>query len=243
MTRPPVIAVFGSGDPATVPVAFEVGRAVVAHGCTLLTGGGRASGEQVVKESALDGARSAGRGRRVGVLGRESGSDVFAVPADGDAEIVIALGYGDQRNYVNACLCDAAVAFQGGPGTKSEVAFCLAEGRPVVLVGPAWANEFPMVTDAGAFHAFLREVQRCVHDTGAGSAIDHLVGAALGRLDAEGPFVVDHLSLDHPPADIAELAARRAVEAGLPGAFPELPERRAVADAYRQWLTGADPDG
>jgi hypothetical protein len=46
--------------------------------------------------------------------------------------------YQDERNYVNALLCDSAIALKGGAGTDSEVAFCLVLGRPVVLFGPGW---------------------------------------------------------------------------------------------------------
>jgi hypothetical protein len=48
---------------------------------------------------------------------------------------------GDQRNLLNAWLCDAAVVFDGGLGTVSECVSALCLGRPVLLVGETWRDE------------------------------------------------------------------------------------------------------
>jgi predicted Rossmann-fold nucleotide-binding protein len=44
--------------------------------------------------------------------------------------------YKHRRNYAEACICDGAIAFEGGDGTISEVLFALQLGHPVIVVGP-----------------------------------------------------------------------------------------------------------
>lgn len=49
---------------------------------------------------------------------------------------VVKTEYRNERNYINAFLCDSAIALRGGPGTDSEVAFCLGLGGPSSSSGP-----------------------------------------------------------------------------------------------------------
>ena len=48
---------------------------------------------------------------------------------------------GHKRNYLEAVLCDAAIAFPGATGTWSEVVAMLCLRKPVLLVGDDWADD------------------------------------------------------------------------------------------------------
>lgn len=135
-----IIAVFGPSGPNPFSVtASSLGEQIAANHI-LLTGGSGIPDESV-KEQAIVGAERAIRG---GAAGRWIG-----VPKDGTRDaspsrgcgFLLRTGYHDERNYINAVLCDSAIALKGGPGTDSEVAFCVVLGRPVVLLGPGW-DEF-----------------------------------------------------------------------------------------------------
>lgn len=238
----PVIAVFGSKEANTQAPAEAVGRQVGRQHCILLTGGGRGKGRPAVKESAMDGAERARKrnyvAARVGVLGSDEDVVGHEVSPD-DTKLILAPAYGDRRNYLNACMCDVAIAFHGGPGTKSEVAFSLALGRPVIVVGEAWDAEYPVSHDRAAYGAFLKASTARVPGDG-GEDIDSLITDAYASLDAEKERAVEQLPLDHPAKAIVQLARKKASGTGLPGEFPELPDRRDLASTYAAWVTRMD---
>jgi hypothetical protein len=104
----------------------------------ILLTGGTGIPDESVKEQAIVGAE--------GAIGAGSTGRWLGVPKAGKRTASLSQGrgfllkteYRNERNYINALLCDSAIALKGGPGTDSEVAFCLALGRPVVLFGPDW---------------------------------------------------------------------------------------------------------
>src|SRR6187401_2054352 len=110
----PVEPVFGSKTASTLEPARRLGRAVAKSGCVLLTGGGLMPRDPLVKEWAMEGARdaeSAGISAwRVGVLGTES---TRVHVTETGPELILEPNLGDGRNYLNAAMCDAAVAFPG----------------------------------------------------------------------------------------------------------------------------------
>lgn len=239
----PVIALFGSSD--HTDVADALGAEIARRNCILLTGGGRGASGPAVTESGLDGAEAARRDERVvaarvGVLGRKH-RRVLVDVEDEETKIVLGLAVGDRRNYVNAHLCDVAIALDGGDGTKSEVAFCLALGRPVVLVGPVWGDGFPVTSSQAAYNAFVRAAQRRV-SIEAADELARLITDAYDQLDPDASFDVVHRSLDTSPAELVEEAERAAERVGPVGVFPELrdPARQFVADKYATWLTTVD---
>jgi uncharacterized protein (TIGR00725 family) len=126
MTRT-VIGVMGPGASASeadVSAAYELGRLVAREGWVLLTGG-RAAG---VMDAASRGARDEG-GLVVGVLPTED--EGGATP---HADILIATGLGQARNYVNVLSSRVVVACGMGAGTAAEVALAIKAKRPVVLL-------------------------------------------------------------------------------------------------------------
>ncbi|NKK70072.1 hypothetical protein GFM13_06635 [Rhizobium leguminosarum bv. viciae] len=131
--RPPIVAVFGSKDFRSH--AASLGGQIARAGAILLTGGdGRDDGS--VKNAAISGAKAAG-GRWIGVH-RHTRDDGLLDPTlkRQKTGLILRPGLGHRRNFLEACLCDVAIALKGGKGTVSEVAACVFLSRPVILV--AW---------------------------------------------------------------------------------------------------------
>lgn len=239
----PVVAVFGSKGADTLEPALAVGEAVAVAGCVLLTGGGREPTERSVKEQAMNGARRAERdghrGARVGVLGVESTRVHLEVD---ESQVILEPALGHDRNYVNAAMCDVAVAFPGGEGTDSEVAFALALGRPVVLVGDRWERAFP-TDEGGSARRHLIESAKGRVKGRQGRDIDDLVNRAYRDLPS-AVLTVRRVTLDEPAADIVASAVALAEGTGLPGDVPHLadrPDLEPLAEDYRAWLSGIHP--
>lgn len=174
-------------------------------------------------------------GPRVGVLGVESSSVGIAIS---ESDLILEPGVGHRRNYLNAAMCDVAIAFPGGHGTDSEVAFALALGRPAVLVGDDWDRSFPASQDSAARAALLRSARRRVAGDG-GTELDGLIVRAYCAL-ATAALRVERRSLDHPAEQIVATARALAAEVGLHGGFPTLHDREdlvQIACTYRDWLT------
>lgn len=234
-----IIAVFGSNDRDTLSEAESLGRVIVEMGSVLLTGGGKDLNAATVKDRAMRGARSAEQAghpaQRVGVLGKEATQPAFT-RQDLTSLVFLSLAYGDRRNYVEACMSDAVVAFQGGAGTKSEVAFALSLGRPVVLVGERWQREFPAVRSRDAFEEFLRLAKGRAEAEGE-ETIDTLISAAYNKgLSWDADYAVTWLPLGSDAQTVAADVRAAAQGHRLPGRLPLLPERREVCAAYEQWL-------
>ncbi|WP_447925170.1 SLOG cluster 4 domain-containing protein [Georgenia muralis] len=136
----PVVAIFGTNDatPDELAAAELLGAAVHRSAAVLLTGGDlKPRRPRHVKDAAVfaaHGAASRDRPARwIGVANK-----VTAAPARwrGAEAVVLTPGWGHRRNFVEACLCDAAIAIGGAsPGTSSEALFSLFLGRPLVVVG------------------------------------------------------------------------------------------------------------
>ena len=139
----PVIAVFGSNPRGKQPktAAAWLGRAVNQAGAVVLTGG-TGPEDTGIKGAAIAGAEGSGDPTWIGV----ARSDVPTAPVDqGPHAVVLTPGWGHRRNFVEACLCDAAIALGATtPGTASEALFCLYLGRPVVVLGDEPAGMFPL---------------------------------------------------------------------------------------------------
>lgn len=146
--RAPIIAVFGSSLERTLAGARYVGSQVADHNCILLTGAGRVQPAEVnetrsVKDAAfLAAGGTRGFAPRIGVE-RDDNNQIYNPETDPDGHwIFLRPGYAHKRNYLEAHLCDAAIAFPGIQGTPTEVACCFALNRPVVLLGE-WENYYP----------------------------------------------------------------------------------------------------
>ncbi|UCE18054.1 MAG: TIGR00725 family protein [Gemmatimonadota bacterium] len=117
------IGVIGAGvcDETIGRMAEEVGHHIGRRGGLLLCGG--LGG---VMEAAARGAKKAG-GTTIGILPGENARD-----ANPHIDIPIVTGMGEARNVIIVRTADAVIAISGGPGTLSEIAFCLKLGVPLV---------------------------------------------------------------------------------------------------------------
>jgi uncharacterized protein (TIGR00725 family) len=226
-----IIAVFGgSGAPSgeVLACAKNLGHIINLKGHVLLTGG-TGPGVTSVKEIAIEGA---GSERWVGV--DPSGPDR---PEERDGGLVVRTGLGHKRNYLEACLCDAAIALPGKDGTVSEVTSSLSLDRPVAFVGE-WRTDVDL--DSLDRSSVLRNiVQRTRTRFGNGTGTDEIT-----PLIAEGALLRALREL--PPYRYFELcdaeAAVEWVESVVPapppfaGAFPGWSAFDDVRPVYERWI-------
>lgn len=140
------VAVIGAADcdAETASIARETGRLIAEQGWILITGG-----RTGVMEAASRGSRES-HGVTIGIL---PGSD----PEDANTyiDIPIATGLGHARNAVIVQSANAVIAFQGGPGTLSEIGLALKTGKPVFAVN-AWHTVPGLVSVSGPVDAINR---------------------------------------------------------------------------------------
>jgi hypothetical protein len=134
----PVFGVFGANEPsdAELVAARLLGAAVNARGAVLLTGGD-GSDPDTVKDAAIDAVILAGaedsQPTWIGVANTE---DASRPVWHGGSSVVIQPGLAHRRNFLEACLCDVAVAIGASScGTASEALFCLYLHRPLIILG------------------------------------------------------------------------------------------------------------
>jgi len=126
MDRHTLIGVIGAGncDEETYRIAEAVGRGLATRGFGIVCGG--LGG---VMEAACKGAVEAG-GLTVGILPGEDRQS-----ANEHVQLRIATGMGVSRNVIIVRSAKAVIAVDGGPGTLSELAYCLQLGVPAVSLG------------------------------------------------------------------------------------------------------------
>ena len=135
----PVVAVFGgnAASPDELAAACLLGAEIGRSGAVLLTGGD-GSDPSTVKDAAIRAADDAATPDDPAAwVGVRNAPAAAAPEPRGPRSVVVTPGGGHRRNFVEACLCDAAITIPGGPGTASEALFALYLGRPVVIVGAA----------------------------------------------------------------------------------------------------------
>ncbi len=127
MTRRLVVGVVGTGagEGPAVRAAEELGALVAAEGWVVVSGGRDAG----VMRAVNRGARRHG-GLTVGIL---PGRSAQISP---DVEVAVFTDLGNARNNVIVLSSDVVVACGvEGPGTASEVALALKNGKTVILLG------------------------------------------------------------------------------------------------------------
>ena len=135
----PVLAVFGGNAPSPdeLAAACLLGAAIGRSDAVLLTGGD-GSDSSTVKDAAILAADDAATPDSPAAwVGVRNAPAVAAPEPRGPRSVVVTPGWRHRRNFVEACLCDAAITISGGPGSASEALFSLYLGRPVVIVGAA----------------------------------------------------------------------------------------------------------
>lgn len=253
--RSGIIAVFGSKQANYQSLAKSIGAEIARKKHFVLTGGKVPTGgnQAVVRVSAINGAKEE-RGRWIGVgkltktRGRtkkeQHNPDKTRSPEcqKSDDSFEFYTNLGEHRNYLEACLCDAAIAIRGGEGTSSEVVFCLALEKPVVLIGD-WPTD-----DQNALHvnnlvdeASLRVLPNN-GDRRSWNPYDELEKQIQNSLKLQPPlsqYRILSLSVDakeaveHIIADLGKSNAK--------GSFPDLGSEfnnhyKKVKDSYEKWL-------
>jgi len=233
--RAAIIAVFGSNDPRTLRPAEYVGYEIARQECILLTGGTDSAAAEV-KEKAIAGVETAPGARWIGVgRSKKIGRTVCSYQ-----RIILWPGYVNKRNYVEAHLCDAAIAFLDGDGTASEVAFCLALGRPVILVGEGWQTEYPLAypqRERTLEKLRYQTLKRMQQDEVKPSPLDAPIATAVNSLSASLPsFAYRHLPQDGEARRIVEHVLYLIGGAGRLGEFPNIARYSSMAADYHSWL-------
>lgn len=275
--RPTIVAVFGlTWRPGrTGGISDEVlkellklakcaGSKIAAAKFVVLTGDRPPTSDRLeqlhaVKDAAMLGA--APDGHWIGVLkggAKEVKGVLKEVKEDGEPAFqkegkgrVIFSNMGDQRNFLEGSLADAAIVLDGGTGTISEAVSAISLGKPVLLVGTAWATRCP------ALHQLFKVKVL------TGNLKDTLVDEArnkLGEKTEQGPMR-DLIEQALGPGSIqlhecSRLVAADGMQAcpdvaswlteiqGLhqKGEFPPLDEPYSQAgDGYQPWLEGLLP--
>jgi uncharacterized protein (TIGR00725 family) len=229
--RKAIIAVFGgSVDPNAIKKAREIGAVLAERHHILLTGATEA-GMDAVSRAAILGA---GDGLRIGV-NRSGNIDAAAQ----GSEFVISTDLKHKRNYLEACLCDAAIGLHGEDGTVSEVTFSLAVQRPVVFLGDHWIEEGAL---AGANRAAVLDlwIERAFRRVGIEPVgrpyLDECVNpiairAALAQLPQ-----YTYLASTAAPEDAVDWIEGVLQLIGRGGYFPPIEGYERVAEEYEEWL-------
>jgi hypothetical protein len=168
-------------------------------------------------------------------VGVDQGGPVRAEESDGG--LAIWTGLGHKRNYLEACMCDAAIALPGGDGTVSEVTSSLSLDRPVAFLGD-WRADIDL--DALDLSSVLKKiVERTRRRFGNPNSTD-----GINVLIAEDTLL--HALKHLPPYRYFDLCEAEAVaewiESVVPGPapfsgeFPRLAGLEKVARDYDRWI-------
>jgi hypothetical protein len=133
---PPLIAVFGSNTPSdNEPEAARLlGRAIARQVAIVLTGGIWINPAILIKDIAIVAGEESNTTVDppvwIGVANKPSPAPWMESHRGG----VLTPGGHHERNFVEACLCHAAIAIGASEGTSSEAIFALYLNRPVALL-------------------------------------------------------------------------------------------------------------
>lgn len=165
VTRRPVVTVVGSGESADVNLCGAVGELIARLGYHLLTGGGRATMEEVSRAFVEEPRRA---GLVIGVVpgaidgcGEYEARDGYPNPW---VELAVYTHLPDSgskgklsssRNHINVLTADAVVALPGGPGTRSEIELATGYGVPLIAFGCA-PEDVPCTESIAELEHFLK---------------------------------------------------------------------------------------
>ena len=160
---------------------------------------------------------------------------------------VIQTGLGDKRNYVEASMCDAAIALPGRKGTVSEVTSCLSLGRPVAFVGNWRTNndDLENVDLEGSDRSLvLEEIVKTSREKfdnlTSDEGITRLIKDALLLLKPDRLPPHAYFELCEAEATVAWIAS--VVTESFAGEFPRIAGLENLGDAareYESWLDDA----
>jgi predicted Rossmann-fold nucleotide-binding protein len=132
-----VIGIFGGTEDAddAENLALWLGTEMLGDTKLMVLTGGFEPGERGAKNKALEAPDAKDRGW----VGVTQEGFIEAKPK-GVAGLILHTDLGHRRNYLEACLVDAAIALPGLLGTVSEAVATLCLGKRVVFVGDRWLD-------------------------------------------------------------------------------------------------------
>jgi predicted Rossmann-fold nucleotide-binding protein len=270
--RPTIVAVFGRTwrTGRTGGISDEVlkellklarcaGSKIAAAKFVVLTGdrpptGGRLEQLHAVKDAAMLGA--APNGHWIGVLKgglkevKEDSEPAFRKEGKGKGGVIFS-NMGDRRNFLEASLADAAIVLDGKTGTISEAVSAISLGKPVLLVGTAWATRCPAlhqlfkvkVLTGNPKDILIKEARKKLGEKTEQGPMRDLIEQALKPRSIQLHERSRLVAADGMPACL-DIASWLTEIQGLPqkGEFPPLDEPYSQAGVgYPQWLEGLLP--
>jgi predicted Rossmann-fold nucleotide-binding protein len=217
-TALPVIAVFGGAeDEPTLKAAERVGYEIGRSRAILLTGGDDPKAKDLkghVLAGACEARTKGATAPWIGVVRKNSRLDPKFV--DDGLSLVLTPGGNHLRNYAEAEFCDVAIAFEGECGTSSEVFFCLALGKPLVLAGDYWTSKYPIVSEGKDREALKKHAQQRVEPRPTHPCLGPPIINAYERSDRiiEPSFEYFALPPTTPPEAVVKAAIRAAKTRG-----------------------------
>ena len=242
--QPRIVAVFvGNEVPEDViELVHWVGAKMAGRGFIVLAGGMMRCDDKAqkkVKYAAI--CSTAPNGRWIGVLNQRTNGLCEAKPDR--YGIVVSPRMADQRNFLEASLCDAAVVLKGGDGTVSEAVSALCLGKPVLLVGDTWKKDRPEL-----YQLFSKRNL-------AWNQKEILVESARKRMNRNGGPISDQIKQHVVPAELRvseycrfqstiDLVGRQAIDSWLAdleavpqtGEFPVMAVCGQAKQDYDGWL-------
>jgi SLOG cluster4 family len=229
-----IVAVFGGSTSPPEPVlacAEELGQTIVAARHVLLTGGTRPATDSV-KGRAIQGACGS---PWVGV--RQQGPPGAQPSEECEPGLVVSTGLGDKRNYLEATMCDAAIALPGRDGTLSEVTCSLSLGRPVAFVGE-WREECDLdATDLAAVLARIVErTERLFAEAEGSDVVDRSIAPPVIRGGLDCLPAYNYFELCAAQGAVRWIESVKADAGAFAGHFPPIPGFEGAATEYERWL-------
>ncbi|MDY0360212.1 MAG: TIGR00725 family protein [Desulforegulaceae bacterium] len=122
----PIIGVMGGGKASHlhIDMAYELGSYIAKNNYILLNGGKNKG----IMEASSKGAFES-KGLTIGIIPDSNSENLSQY-----IKIPIITGIGDARNQINILSSTIVTAFQGGPGTVSEIAFALKFKKKIILI-------------------------------------------------------------------------------------------------------------
>lgn len=219
-----IIAVFGSKR--GLELANKIGSRIAEEHCITLTGGNGKGGDYV-KERAIEGA---GSSPWIGVSRKPPKRNVSPLRSG----VVIHTDLGHRRNYLEACLCDAAIGIKDGPGTTSEVLFALSLQRPVALVGKWEDPSDPDVLDKMIEDSYKRVGTPPSERPDLDDLLDEKTVRRGLRTLPEWSFFNETDSADTIVGWVLDQVSSAPKKLG---GFPKLKDYEDVAMNYLKWVT------
>lgn len=241
----PVVGVFGGSsnvDDTTLDLADRLGSVISRHGWIILTGG-TGPKDDSVKNRAIKGAARNEGACWVGVK-RTKGDTPKS--SSGKSWIAIQSTLNHQRNYLEACMVDAAICLEGGQGTLSELACCLVLRRPIALVGLRWKTNLGCDLDDDMLQAagtLVRATKATFKNTGRHTLEPRLIAESVIWSGVRTPGAYEYFQ----PGEVDSIAnwMQTMLPVGAPcaGYFPDVAGHATVKHDYNLWLSsiGATP--